>query len=310
MLLDLRRTHHPLSAMYIGRFAPSPTGALHLGSLLTALASWCDARAAQGKWLLRIEDIDTTRIQRGATEHIFRSLEHYGLTWDEQVIYQSQRTALYQHALQQLQQQDAIFWCTCTRSQLAQTSNHLYAGQCRIHHTYRPHAAARLRVEPSIKINFTDAIFGQQQENLAQTVGDFVVFRRDGLFAYQLAVVVDDALQGVTHIIRGADLLDNTARQIYLQQCLGYVTPHYGHIPLIVNHLGEKLSKQTGATALTFDNPSPLLWQLLRLLGQQPPNVLQSAPRDEILSWAIQHWQLTRIPATLKLNPITDNNNT
>lgn len=293
--------------MYIGRFAPSPTGALHLGSLLTALASWCDARAVQGKWLLRIEDIDTTRVQRGATEHIFRSLEHYGLTWDGPVIYQSQRTALYQHALQQLQQQQAIFWCTCTRSQLAQTNNLLYAGQCRIHRTYRPQAAARLRVEQSIQISFTDAIFGQQQENLAQAVGDFVIFRRDGLFAYQLAVVVDDALQGVTHIIRGADLLDNTARQIYLQQRLGYVTPYYGHIPLIVNHLGEKLSKQTGATALTFDNPSPILWQLLRLLGQQPPNTLQLATRDEILSWAIQHWQLTRIPATLKLNPITDN---
>jgi glutamyl-Q tRNA(Asp) synthetase len=222
--------------MYIGRFAPSPTGALHLGSLLTALASWCDARSAKGKWLLRIEDVDTTRVQQGAVEHILAALTHYGLTWDDDIIYQSQRTALYQKSLETLQSQHAIFWCTCTRSQLAQTKSALYNGHCRKHYHYRTQAAARLTCTVlNTAIHFEDGIFSTQHEDISQTVGDFVIFRRDGLFAYQLAVVVDDALQGITHIVRGADLLDNTTRQIYLQQKLGYNTPHYTHIPLIVN---------------------------------------------------------------------------
>lgn len=291
--------------MYIGRFAPSPTGALHLGSLLTALASWCDARAANGKWLLRIEDVDTTRVQQGAVEHIVAALTHYGLTWDDEIVYQSQRTHLYQQALNTLQHQHAIFWCTCSRSQLAQTQSAVYNGHCRVHHHYRSQAAARLIVPCGTLINFDDGVFSTQHEDISQTVGDFVVFRRDGLFAYQLAVVVDDALQGITHIIRGADLLDNTTRQIYLQQTLGYNTPHYAHIPLIVTAKGEKLSKQTGATALKFDNPSPILWQLLRLLGQNPPNALQSNSKEDILTWAVNNWRLSHIPATLKL--ITDN---
>jgi glutamyl-Q tRNA(Asp) synthetase len=293
--------------MYIGRFAPSPTGPLHIGSLLTALASWCDARAKQGKWLLRIEDVDTTRIQYGAVDHIFRSLEHFGLSWDDEVIYQSQRTELYQQALQQLEQQHAIFWCRCTRSQLVQTGQHLYTGTCRHQLHYQPACAARLRTPSPTDIQFNDHVFGSQHEDLSQTVGDFVIYRRDDLFAYQLAVVVDDALQGITHIVRGADLLDNTARQIYLQQLCHYPQPVYAHLPLIVNQLGEKLSKQTGASALDLQhNPTPLLWQMLNLLGQQPPNTLQSAPRDELLIWAVQHWQLSRIPATLKLTLTTN----
>lgn len=292
--------------MYIGRFAPSPTGALHLGSLLTALASWCDARAAGGKWLLRIEDIDTPRIQQGAVEHILRSLEHYGLLWDDDVVYQSQRTQHYQHALNTLQQQQQIFWCTCTRSQLAQTGSVIYTGHCRTHTQFRPHASVRLAVPPQATvICFNDGIFGIQQEDISQSVGDFVIYRRDALFAYQLAVVVDDALQGVTHVVRGADLLDNTARQIYLQHCLGYTTPRYAHIPLIVTAQGEKLSKQTGAQALAFNNPSPILWQLLVLLGQKPPKTLQYHSKEDILNWAIKHWHLSYVPATLKL--ITDN---
>lgn len=291
--------------MYIGRFAPSPTGPLHVGSLLTALASWCDARAACGKWLLRIEDVDTTRIQQGAVDHIFRSLEHFGLTWDDEVVYQSQRTALYQQALQLLEQQQAIFWCNCTRSQLAQTGQALYTGTCRHQLHYQPACAARLCVPSSTYIQFEDRVFGRQYEDLSQTVGDFVLYRRDGLFAYQLAVVVDDAAQGITHIVRGADLLDNTARQIYLQQQLGYPRINYAHLPLIVNHLGEKLSKQTGATALDLTtNPSPVLWQLLGLLGQHPPSCLQFSAKDELLMWAIAHWQFANIPKQLKLEHI------
>jgi glutamyl-Q tRNA(Asp) synthetase len=285
---------------YIGRFAPSPTGPLHFGSLLTALASWCDARAANGQWLLRIEDVDVVRTQQGAADHIIRTLEHYGLWWDGEIVYQSQRTEYYQAALQQLQQQGDIFWCTCSRADLAQTHSAIYTGHCRTHLQHRPHAAARLQVNNSI-INFDDGVFGNISESVADTVGDFVIFRRDGLFAYQLAVVVDDAEQGITDIVRGADLLDNTSRQIYLQQRLALTTPAYAHIPLVVNDQGEKLSKQTGASALTGENPSHYLWQALTLLGQRPPDVLQSEDCVTLLTWAINHWQRENIPKRLAL---------
>ncbi|MDO8417588.1 MAG: tRNA glutamyl-Q(34) synthetase GluQRS [Agitococcus sp.] len=285
---------------YIGRFAPSPTGPLHFGSLLTALASWCDARAANGQWLLRIEDVDVVRTQLGAAEQIIRTLEHYGLWWDGEIIYQSQRTECYQAALQQLQQQNDIFWCTCSRADLAQTQSDIYTGHCRAHHQYRSQAAARLRVYKSI-VDFDDGVFGHISESVADTVGDFVIFRRDGLFAYHLAVVVDDAEQGITNIVRGADLLNNTSRQIYLQQRLAVTTPAYTHIPLVVNDNGEKLSKQTGARALTWDNPSHCLWQALTLLGQHAPDVLQSEDCATLLTWAINHWQRENIPKRLTL---------
>ncbi len=285
---------------YIGRFAPSPTGPLHFGSLLTALASWCDARAANGQWLLRIEDVDVVRTQQGAADHIIRTLEHYGLWWDGEIVYQSQRTKYYQAALQQLQQQDDIFWCTCSRADLAQTQSAIYTGHCRAHHQYRSQAAARLRVNKHF-IDFDDGVFGQISENIAETVGDFVIFRRDGLFAYQLAVVVDDAEHGITHIVRGADLLDNTSRQIYLQQRLRLSTPAYTHIPLVVNDKGEKLSKQTGASALAWENPSQYLWLALTLLGQHPADALQSEDCATILAWAVNHWQRENIPKRLTL---------
>lgn len=285
---------------YIGRFAPSPTGSLHFGSLLTALASWCDARAAKGQWLLRIEDVDVVRTQLGAAEQIIRTLEHYGLWWDGEIVYQSQRTERYQAALQQLQQQNNIFWCTCSRAELAQTQSAIYTGHCRAHHQYRAQAAARLRVNKTI-IDFDDSVFGHISESVAETVGDFVIFRRDGLFAYQLAVVVDDAEQGITHIVRGADLLDNTSRQIYLQQRLALTTPAYAHIPLVVNDKGEKLSKQTGASALAWENPSHYLWQALTLLGQDPADALQSEDCATILTWAVSHWQRENIPKRLML---------
>lgn len=287
---------------YIGRFAPSPTGSLHFGSLLTALASWCDARAAaNGQWLLRIEDVDIVRTQHGAAEHIIRTLEHYGLWWDGEIVYQSQRTEYYQAALQQLQQQDDIFWCTCSRADLAQTPSAIYTGQCRAHHHPRSQAAVRLRVHQK-NVDFDDGVFGHICESVADTVGDFVIFRRDGLFAYQLAVVVDDAEQGVTDIVRGADLLDNTSRQIYLQQRLTLPTPAYAHIPLVVNDQGEKLSKQTGARALSWDKPSHCLWHALTLLGQQPPDALQSEECATLLTWAVNHWQRENIPKRLPLN--------
>ena len=285
---------------YIGRFAPSPTGPLHFGSLLTALASWCDARAAKGQWLLRIEDVDVVRTQQSAADHIIRTLEHYGLWWDGEIVYQSQRTEHYQAALQQLQQQDDIFWCTCSRAELAQTQSAIYTGHCRAHHQYRSQAAARLRVNKHF-IDFDDGVFVHISEYNAETVGDFVIFRRDGLFAYQLAVVVDDAEHGITDIVRGADLLDNTSRQIYLQQRLRLSTPAYTHIPLVVNDKGEKLSKQTGASALAWENPSQYLWLALTLLGQHPADALQSEDCATILAWAVNHWQRENIPKRLTL---------
>lgn len=285
---------------YIGRFAPSPTGFLHLGSLLTAVASWCDARAAQGQWLLRIEDVDSTRCQPQAVSHILQTLTHYGLWWDGEVSYQSQRTALYQDALSTLANQGHIFWCTCSRAELLKTGA-IYTGTCRAQQHHRPHAAARMRVYPQ-QISFNDRIFGTINEQLDQTVGDFVVFRRDGLFAYQLAVVVDDHQQGITHVVRGADLLDNTARQIYLQQCLGFRIPSYSHLPLVVNAQGEKLSKQTGASALALNSPTRALWQVLTALGQCPPNTLQSETAELLLAWAVQHWQPQAIPSRFKLD--------
>lgn len=285
---------------YVGRLAPSPTGPLHFGSLLAAVASYCDARAAGGRWLVRMEDIDPPREMLGAAAGILRTLEHYGLLWDGEVRYQSQRSEAYLAAIEQLRRQGEVFWCTCSRSQLARLGNGLYPGTCRAHTAPRPDAAIRLQVEPGLSA-WQDRLFGPQSEEVAATVGDFVIQRRDHLFAYQLAVVVDDADQGITDIVRGADLLDNTARQIYLQQRLGVPTPRYAHLPLAVNADGEKLSKQTFAAPLRDERPEPLLWLALQTLGQQPPPELQTAPVAEQLAWAVSRWRLEAIPRQQKL---------
>lgn len=283
---------------YTGRFAPSPTGPLHMGSLLAAMASWCDARAHGGQWLLRIEDVDEVRTRPGAVDHIFSTLENCCLTWDGPVMVQSQRKERYQDVLNQLQKKGQVFWCSCTRSELARTSViSVYPGTCRCHLLPEPDCAARIRVTCPTAIPFNDRIFGEQAENPEQAVGDFVIRRRDGYFAYQLAVVTDDADQGVTHVVRGADLLDNTARQIYLQQSLGFSTPGYAHLPLIINPNGEKLSKQTGALAIDINQPTPSLWLCLDLLKQSPPPELKPASPGELLAWAVKHWDISAIPA-------------
>lgn len=286
---------------YIGRFAPSPTGPLHAGSLLAALASWCDARAAGGQWLLRIEDVDEVRTQAGSVDHIHRTLEAFGLTWDGPVLVQSLRKARYQDALDTLHRQGKIFWCGCSRAELTRHGSTVYPGTCRHRVTPAPDSAVRLRIPSPCPIRFRDRVFGEQAEDVAEAVGDFVIRRRDGFFAYQLAVVVDDADQGVTHVVRGADLLDNTARQIFLQQCLGYPSPDYAHLPLIVNARGEKLSKQTGALAVDPGNPARLLRLLLDILGQALPP--EDADRDGILTWAVAHWDIRRVPRRHLLNP-------
>jgi glutamyl-Q tRNA(Asp) synthetase len=274
----------------VGRFAPSPTGPLHAGSLLAAVASYCEARAAGGRWLVRIEDLDPPREMPEAADLILRQLEAFGFEWDGEVRYQSRQYAHYEAALQQLHDQGDLFWCRCSRADLARQSSPAYPGTCRALTSPRPEAAIRLRVSDAIT-RFTDGLFGPQQENVLTSVGDFVLKRRDGLYAYQLAVVVDDADQGVTQVVRGADLLDNTARQIVLQQRLGLPLPAYVHLPLLVHPYGAKLSKQTFAPALPLTGTSPLLVQALHRLGQRPPAELATENPDTILAWAVAHWQ-------------------
>jgi glutamyl-Q tRNA(Asp) synthetase len=240
--------------MYAGRFAPSPSGPLHFGSLVAALASWLDARAARGRWLLRIEDLDTPRTQPGAADDILRTLERLGLHWDGEVVYQSRRTGLYRDALERLR--DQTYWCGCSRREIADSSlglaadgAQIYPGTCRA--GAAPGKTPRaLRLKVAGAVEFLDRVQGRQAQLLERDVGDFVLERADGQFAYQLAVVVDDAAQGITDVVRGADLLDSTPRQVYLQQLLGYPTPRYLHVPAAVNAAGEKLSKQTGACAV------------------------------------------------------------
>jgi len=277
--------------MYLGRFAPSPTGPLHFGSLVAALASWLDARAARGRWLLRIEDLDAPRRRPGATDEILRVLERLGLGWDGPVTYQSLRTARYEAALQRLGA--STYWCGCTRREIADSAlglaadgAQLYPGLCRS--GMPPGKKARaLRVRTHSQfIAFADRVQGPQRQSVEREVGDFILYRADGQVAYQLAVVVDDAEQGVTDVVRGADLIDSTARQIHLQRLLGYPTPRYLHVPVAVNVLGEKLSKQTGARPVDAARREELIPRLLAFLGQRP-----TADLDE----AVANWEPARI---------------
>jgi glutamyl-Q tRNA(Asp) synthetase len=266
--------------MYIGRFAPSPTGPLHFGSLVAAVASWLDARAAGGRWLVRIEDLDRPRCVPGAADEILHTLERLGLTWDGEVGYQSKRHSLYEDALQRLQ--GRTYWCRCSRREVADSSLGLaangapiYPGTCR---DARLLSGRALRIRTNTEIRFRDRLQGEQVQDLERDVGDFVLYRADGMYAYQLAVVVDDAAQGVTDVVRGADLLDSTARQIYLQRLLGLPTPCYLHVPAAVNAAGEKLSKQTGAAAIAPTWPS--VRKALDFLGQPGADSLEEARRN------------------------------
>jgi glutamyl-Q tRNA(Asp) synthetase len=266
--------------MYVGRFAPSPTGPLHFGSLVAALASWLDARAAGGRWLVRIEDLDVPRADPAAADSILRTLEQFRLTWDGPVEYQSLRTAAYETALNRLSSQ--TYWCACTRREIADSSlglatdgAQIYPGTCR---AGLPGGKAprglRVRTTKDV-IVFDDRVQGSQRQRLDVEVGDFVLARPGNRFAYQLAVVVDDAAQGVTDVVRGADLIDSTARQIHLQRLLGYPTPRYLHVPAAVNAAGEKLSKQTSAAPVRGDE----LRRALAFLGQRETDDLAEAVR-------------------------------
>ncbi|UXY13732.1 tRNA glutamyl-Q(34) synthetase GluQRS [Chitiniphilus purpureus] len=293
--------HAPVAARYVGRFAPSPTGPLHLGSLMAALASCLEARVRNGIWLLRIEDLDPPRTVPGTAELIAEQLARHGFAWDGAVIRQSVRTDRYEAALARLSGSDLVYPCGCSRKEVAAIAHAgvdgpVYPGSCRSGLAAgRPMRAWRLKV-PDEALVFRDAVQGDCTQHLAHDVGDFVVRRADGLFAYQLAVVVDDAEQGVSAVVRGADLLDSTPRQIWLQRCLGYAVPEYAHIPVLVNADGEKLSKQTQAPGLDPRHAAASLWQALALLGQSPPSRLRQASVESCWDWALHHWQLDHVP--------------
>ncbi|WP_417069326.1 tRNA glutamyl-Q(34) synthetase GluQRS [Niveibacterium terrae] len=287
-----------------GRFAPSPSGALHFGSLIAALASWLDARAQGGRWLLRIEDIDTPRNVAGADERIIATLANLGLEWDGEIVWQSHRLDRYREALARLSDAGRLYGCACTRreiadSRLARDGAHRYPGTCRAGLPEGRSARAwRVRTDPET-LCFEDLLQGRHCENIEEEVGDFVLKRADGLFAYQLAVVVDDAEQGVTEIVRGADLLASTPRQIFLQRLLGYPEPRYLHLPVACNADGEKLSKQTRAPAITGNAPAAALAAALTFLGQQPPaDAPRWAPR-QVLDWALANWDRAKLPRRL-----------
>jgi glutamyl-Q tRNA(Asp) synthetase len=290
-----------ISRCYTGRFAPSPTGPLHAGSLVAALASWLDARAHGGTWLVRIEDVDTPRCAPGAADEILRQLTAFGLSPDAPPVVQSARNSAYQHALDALRNRHLLFECNCTRKMVEEANAQLgqartrngelvYPGTCRHRTDVDEPYAWRLRVpaEPDANIDWLDRRIGAQQQNLALEVGDFVLKRSDGLWAYQLAVVVDDAEQGITHVVRGEDLADNTPRQIYLQRQLGYTTPQYLHTPLVLGANGEKLSKQNGAIALNTQQPLRELQAAAQTLTLQVPT------KDHLADWlasAVSAWQ-------------------
>ena len=260
---------------YRGRFAPSPTGPLHAGSLASALGSWLDARAHGGQWLVRIEDVDTPRTVQGSDQIILQQLIACGLYWDEEVVWQSKRTALYQAALDQLNKDQMTYRCICSRKHIEETlrangaelgrhEDLIYPGSCRNQNRQEEKAAIRVALPSSCVLQFKDRMKGVQSQDLTTQVGDFVLRRADGLFTYQLAVVVDDHLQDITHIVRGEDLFSNTARQLYLQQILGYQIPSYLHLPLVTNAAGEKLSKQTQALEIDTSNTDAILNSLRR----------------------------------------------
>lgn len=292
----------------VGRFAPSPTGALHFGSLVAAVGSYCLARRAGGRWLVRIEDLDAPRVVPGAAADILRTLEVLGFRWDGEVVRQSGRQEAYLAALEQLRAQGLLYDCACSRKEILASAPHpgdegpVYPGTCRQGlPTGRQARAVRVRV-PEGTIGFVDGVCGRCEQNLAMAVGDFVLRRADGLFAYQLAVVVDDAASGVNQVVRGADLLGSTPRQIFLLESLGFPVPAYFHLPLVLNADGSKVSKRYGPA----DNPlagggGRAVWNALRWLGQAVPEELRAAPPEELLAWGAMAFDAGRIPVSREI---------
>ena len=286
---------------YRGRFAPSPSGPLHFGSLVAATGSFLEAKTRHGEWHLRMEDVDAPRCSKAAAGEILRVLEACGFAWDGEVTWQTSRTQAYAAALDKLKAAGRVFPCSCTRRELADSlvapdGAAIYPGTCRLGlATGRSARAWRVAVGAA-QVSFDDAIQGRVVSELASEAGDFILLRADGLYAYQLAVVVDDAEAGITDVVRGADLLASTSRQIFLQQCLGLPTPGYAHLPVVVNAAGEKLSKQTRAAPVDGSRPGSALLAALEFLGQQPPLELAGAPVHEVWIWAKANWRLDHVP--------------
>lgn len=293
----------------VGRFAPSPTGPLHFGSLIAAVGSYLEARSRGGRWLVRMEDLDPPREAPGAASRILEALERCGFEWDGAVVFQSRRTDAYLDALEKLEREGHTYRCVCSRRDVARASSRLggegpvYAGTCR-RRPPPPHLAAAIRVRVGdAVVTFEDDLAGRQRQRLGEEVGDFVLRRRDGLFAYQLAVTIDDAAQHVTHVVRGRDLLDSTPRQILLRRLLRLPVPRFLHLPLAVSPAGAKLSKQTGALALDLEQPAAMVWRALQALAQAPPPALAGSLED-LWTWARENWRLAplrgidRIPVT------------
>jgi glutamyl-Q tRNA(Asp) synthetase len=288
------------TSSYVGRFAPSPTGALHLGSLVAALGSFLDARKAGGRWLLRMEDLDTPRVIPGCSDAMLRTLEAFALHWDGEVEFQSRRTALYAESLESLRSAGLTFECSCSRRELAELGETGYPGTCRSAPAHCGPTATRFRVNTEHVVSWTDRIQGNCQYELT-ALGDPVIRRRDGVFAYQLAVVVDDAAQGVSDVVRGTDLLQSTAWQIELQNALKLPTPRYGHLPLIMEETQGKLAKSRGSLAIDPARASDQLATALGLLNHTPPAELQHSSPDALLAWATAHWSLDRFQGVKKM---------
>jgi len=276
--------------LYCGRFAPSPTGDLHMGSLVAALASYCQAKANQGMWLLRIEDVDTSRSIPGAAEQLIKTLNKFGMTSDKPVVYQShpERQQAYQEALSRLTAMQLTYRCECTRSTLRTHS--IYPGTCRIKHINQDTPTSIRLKTNNTNFVFNDLIQGGQTQNPHRQCGDFNIKRKDGLFCYQLAVVVDDAAQGITEVVRGIDIMDSTGRQMYLNHLLSYKQPSFAHIPIIVDNNGNKLSKQNHAKSITHESPYDTTKLALKMLGQHVPQ-LKKKTQSALLNWAIENWQ-------------------
>jgi glutamyl-Q tRNA(Asp) synthetase len=290
-----------MNSEYRGRFAPSPTGPLHFGSLVAAVASYLEAKSHAGEWLVRMEDLDTPRVVPGAAEEILRVLEACGMQWDGAIVYQSNRTDAYHAELHRLRASGLVYPCACSRREIADSAlsgieGPVYPGTCRDGLAAGKTVRAYRINTRGAEIGFDDALQGHVQQNLETDIGDFVLLRADHVYAYQLAVVVDDAEQGITDIVRGADLLDSTPRQIYLQRLLKFPTLNYCHVPVAVNASGEKLSKQTRAHPIDPAQPLKALLPVLRFLGQQPPDALANAGIKEFWAWAIANWRIARVP--------------
>ena len=290
---------------YKGRFAPSPTGPVHYGTLIAAVGSYLQAKSNKGRWFLRMDDIDLTRKVEGADTQIIKTLEAFGFEWHDKIIYQSRQIKHYEQAIEQLIEQSLVFPCLCSRKQIAESGTGIYPGTCRERHYPEKKQHALRILAKNNDIEFIDKVMGKQSQNIARDCGDFIVKRRDGLFAYQLAIVVDDARQNITEIVRGADLVDSTPRQIYLQQLLHYPTPGYCHLPLVVDAAGNKISKSEGAAKINIKSKEKQLVNALRFLGQNPAEDLAKSSINDIWLWAIKHWKINSVPTNKNMQALS-----